>query len=335
MRLAQRAYRNRKETTVKSLRKDVEDLKARLHGMESIADELFEITLSVPYVPKDTFERIQTLQKRQGHYRLPIRMRSSTLAQENMAISGMNDTALKSPSSVGSIIGTNRKILSGELGNKQKGNQFSHPNNDKKQASLIIDEYRDPQVLQPSLASSFSSVRIFNSSLLNFSLWLRHAALKGAYTLAEKPETPYKDLFEVFRYCIFSCTRDEILRHLEVLLQDCAKTTYQNMAIMMKGVAYNSSDGNLSPLPYYTEVESASRGTDDSYMGPEGVTNYLQERGLAIDPDLSYAELTMNPGHLFGSVPSLFDEIRQQTKIRVSLEKLADGKNGFFFIKKI
>jgi hypothetical protein len=315
-----------------SLRKDVEDVKKRLHGMESIADELFELTCSAPYASKDTFARIQALRKKQVHYRLPIRMRSSTQAEENTAMSIMNDALMSPSSSAGCILTTNRKFASGELGNNQNSAQFSHPNYYKEQPLSIHGAFQDPHVLQPSLASSFSPVGTFNDSLLKFSLWLRHAALKGAYSLAEKPETPYKVLFEVFRYCIFSCTRDEILRHLDGLIQDCAKTTYQNMAAMITDVANNASDGNLSPPPYYTEAESASRGTEDAYMGPEGVTNYLQERGLAIDPDLSYAELTMNPGNLFGSVPSLFDEIRQQRKIRVSVEKLRDGENSILKI---
>jgi hypothetical protein len=106
------------------------------------------------------------------------------------------------------------------------------------------------------------------------------------------------------------------------------------MAAMITDGANNSSDGSLSPPPYYTEAESANRGTEDAYMGPEGVTNYLQERGLAIDPDLSYAELTMKPGTLFGSVPSLFDEIRQHRKIRVNVEKLRGGENSSFKIKR-
>lgn len=75
------------------------------------------------------------------------------------------------------------------------------------------------------------------------------------------------------------------------------------MVAVITEVASNSSDGSLKPALYYTEAESASRETEDTCIGPEGVTNYLQERGLAIDPNLLYAELTMSPGKLFGSSP--------------------------------
>jgi hypothetical protein len=62
-------------------------------------------------------------------------------------------------------------------------------------------------------------------------------------------------------------------------------------------------------------------------MDPEGLISYLHERGLAMDPGLSFVEFTMTPGNLFGSATTLFDEIRQQKNVRISVSKLQHGED--------
>jgi hypothetical protein len=66
---------------------------------------------------------------------------------------------------------------------------------------------------------------------------------------------------------------------------------------------------------------------DNAYTDPEGLISYLHEKGLAMDPGLSFAEFTMTPGNLFGSAATLFDEIRQQKNVRISVSKLQHGED--------
>jgi hypothetical protein len=80
--LAQRAYRNRKEATVASLRKDDDDLKIRLLEMESIAHELFQISSSLSCVPEHAIHRVKILPKKQEHHLLPHHMRIAAQAAE-------------------------------------------------------------------------------------------------------------------------------------------------------------------------------------------------------------------------------------------------------------
>jgi hypothetical protein len=313
---------------VASLRRDIDDLKTRLLGMESIADEIFGITFSLPYLPEDTISTVQTLWKKEENYRLPIHLRNAArtgqATQENAVISTTKDNhAVISPSAP--VIQTSLGFLSGKL-RDQSIPQLSPPSPiDQHQHSFDI--FQDIQKPEPIFGPSVSVFGSFNDSLLKFSLRLRYEALRGAYNLAKKPDAPYKVLCEVFRYCIFSCTRDEIVRHLDFLMQESAKTTYQTLASMTASGAGTMSDKRLLLPAYYATVESAGLGIDDAYMGPEGVTSYLHEKGLAIDPGLSHAEFTMGPGSLFGSAATLFDEIRQKRKIRISMSMLRHGEN--------
>ena len=301
--------------------------------MEYIADELFEITCSLPYLPEDTIPTIQTLRKEEKNYRLPIHLRNVARAAEATQGNAVIPTA-KDNDAVNSlsapVIRTNLDVLSSQLRDDQTTPRLSPLNPDIDQHPHSFDIFPDIQIPQPSFGPSVSAFGNFNDSLLKFSLRLRYEALREAYNLAKKPETPYKVLCEVFRYCIFSCTRDEIVRHLDFLIQESAKTTYQTLASMITGGVDSLSDKALSLPGHYVRVESAGLEIDDAYMGPEGVTSYLYERGLAIDPGLSHAEFTMNPGNLFGSAATLFDEIRQKTKIKISMSKLRHGENCLF-----
>jgi hypothetical protein len=64
------------------------------------------------------------------------------------------------------------------------------------------------------------------------------------------------------------------------------------------------SEKSFSLPAYYATTELTGQDIDNAYMDPEGLISYLHEKGLAIDPGLSFAEFTMTPGNLFGSATS-------------------------------
>jgi hypothetical protein len=87
------------------------------------------------------------------------------------------------------------------------------------------------------------------------------------------------------------------------------------------------SEKSFSLPAYYATTELTGQDTDNAYMDPKGLISYLHEKGLATDSGLSFAEFTMTPGNLFGSATTLFDEIRQQKNVRISVSKLQHGED--------
>ena len=282
--------------------------------MENTVNELFDVTGSLSYLPETAKYTIQSLHKRLEQHRLPLHLRSAVQTTEGTV-----------PFSVWKASDTGDVPVSKDIPIENSVTQLSPPSSDIDQSPYTFNGFKNPPVPQPDFGSSISVLTSFNETLLKFSLRLRHEALRGAYNLAKKPETPYKVLCRVFRYCIFSYTREEIIQHLDFLIQESAKTTYQTLASMVLSDADSVSNKSFSRPQFYSTIESAKMETSDAYMSPEGVTNYLQHRGLAIDPELSFVEFTMTPGNLFGSASTLFDEIRQKKRIRVSASKLQYG----------
>ena len=296
--------------------------------MENTAKELFDVTGSLSYLPETAKYTIQSLYKRLEQYRLPLHLRSAVQTTEGTVpfsvwkASDIGDIPISKDIPIES---SDSGFSDGPLKADQSATQLSPPTSDIDRSPYTCNRFKNPPATQPDFGSSISVFASFNETLLKFSLRLRHEALRGAYNLAKKPETPYKVLCRVFRYCIFSCTREEIIRHLDFLIQESAKTTYQTLASMVLSDTDSISNKSFSRPLSYSTIESAKMETSDAYMSPEGVTNYLQHRGLAIDPELSFVEFTMTPGNLFGSASTLFDEIRQKKKIRISASKLQYG----------
>ncbi|KIW16095.1 hypothetical protein PV08_06146 [Exophiala spinifera] len=83
VRLAQRAYREREKGLVTSLRQDVDDLRARLLGMQSIADDWFRLISSMPTLSEETKQLVERLWKNESCHRLSL---PSNIIGNNLAV---------------------------------------------------------------------------------------------------------------------------------------------------------------------------------------------------------------------------------------------------------
>jgi hypothetical protein len=309
------------------LRSDVENLKPRLIGMEGIAESLYGIISSLPNVPAEVKSAVKDLHKAAEQYQLPPQLRTAAEIKPNATelYSTKNTKTVPTSFSVAtSEVSSTSATPSRHLIEDESPAQSSQPSSTIDNLSLI-DDFQDLQTPQPYLGPSMWRSGSFSQSHVAFSMRLRHEALKGAYDLVAKPETSYQSLCKVFRHCIFSCSRDDLVKHLDFLIQESAKTSYQTILMSM---AMPSPDREF-PTPNCDATAGAVRPeeTDEGYMDPEGVCNYLSEMGLAIDPESSFVEVSMTSRSSVGAPTTLFDEMRQKVKIRISVSRLLHGEN--------
>jgi hypothetical protein len=336
--MAQQAYRHRKEATLVSLRNDVENLKARLVGMERIGDELFQISCCSD-LPERMKSKVKILSEEAEQYRLPRQMKGPTdPPQTEVLISSKSDgdgviiTSISGSTPLTAIdvnhsIDTFDNQVANEPNSTESSQQIS-PTSHKLHPINIHNFLEAGPTLRPSLWH-FEISEQLRKTPLPFSLRLRHEALKCAYELITKHETSLSLLCRSFRYCIFSSTRDEIVRHVRFLLHESSKMAYRafsNSPLMVTDLSgIDSSDGSLSLANSFTGAEMVKPELDESYMDPKGVEQYLCEKGLGIDPGSSFVTLETTSGNFLGNSPSLFDEIRVKRGIKISVSKLLHG----------
>jgi hypothetical protein len=169
----------------------------------------------------------------------------------------------------------------------------------------------------------------YNEFSLIFSFQLRHEALRGAYSLIATPETPYGVLCKVFRYCIFTSTRDEIKMHLDNLINRSTEVTQSWNSATSAGSLWDgtSSLGNPSATP-----ETFPTETGETYFDPEGINDYLYNKGLVMDSASSYAEFSVKFNTSGDSRITIFDEMCQKERVKVNVHKLFRGEEyaGFY-----
>jgi hypothetical protein len=139
-------------------------------------------------------------------------------------------------------------------------------------------------------------------------------------------ETPYDLLCRVFRYCIFTCTRDEIRRHLDMLLNASIEMDRRyglayidsGMEISLSGISSTFTSPDIS--------ETVEIKTSEAYVGPEGINEYLYNKGLVIDLESSLTEFSLSSNSSEGSKATGLNELCGKEKVKLSVNKLFRGE---------
>ncbi|KAH8812558.1 hypothetical protein F5884DRAFT_750864 [Xylogone sp. PMI_703] len=313
VRLAQQAYRHRKEERVASMKRDFDDLKKRLIGMERISDQLFEIA-SLPSIPKSARDAVESLNKAVQQYRLPPEMRD-TLESTPQKATFPTTFAIMSNTSEVNFNSSCVDSSDAQLGDTQSPAQSSKAIRTTDNSPSNVSQ-NSPISLE-SLQLSIWHLAEFAKSSLNFAARLRYEALKGAYEQISEKETPYALLCRSFRYCIFSSTREQIKVHIYRLVHSSIKMTDE--AAQTFELAKDIPSTRTLPLPASHELtEPGISDPGEPYISPEGVDQYLSEKGLMIDPNLPFAEFKVTP-RVAGT---LFEEMCRQEGIKINVSKL-------------
>jgi hypothetical protein len=108
VRQAQRAYRDREKALVARLQQDVDDLKDRLIGMESISNEWFGLITSIPNLSNKTKSSIYDLRKNAEQYRFSSGTGNTKRLAPKTGFCGIdaNNTVLASTSECASNVST-------------------------------------------------------------------------------------------------------------------------------------------------------------------------------------------------------------------------------------
>jgi len=183
---------------------------------------------------------------------------------------------------------------------------------------------------------------------LPFFLQLRHKALKRAYHPITAQEISYSMLCRAFRYCIFSSTREDIIRRLHFLLHESAKTNITLLTINNPTTIFDEGElediTHMTPIlraiqsPHFNlpatqstpggraEFKATFRESTEEYIDPEGVEKYLSERGLTIEPGSDIVPFPVGGRTQHRPTPTLFDEIRRSQELKLSVNKLLTDK---------
>jgi hypothetical protein len=71
-----------------------------------------------------------------------------------------------------------------------------------------------------------------------------------------------------------------------------------------------------------------SQETSEPFIQPEGLSESFSKRGLAISIGSPFVEFSAPSESTVGSKTSVFDELRQREKIKLSVSKLFQGENS-------
>lgn len=185
-----------------------------------------------------------------------------------------------------------------------------------------------------------------NKPDIPFSARLRYEGLKRGYELLAEKHTPYSIICRVFRFCVFTSTRDQIVNHLETLLQSSGLSTFEVLRMRVpngwswdmdneveqlspnnNGFKINSTETALpDKLRSWTEVTSKITPLPyDSifnYMDAQAVQEYLVSKGLVMNSKASSMALPQNLMNLEGG---MFEDFLGRGGILLDVQRLLEG----------
>lgn len=330
VRLAQQAYRHRKEEHAKSLRREIDDLKQRLIGMERVFEDLFSI-VSLSDLPDKLKGTVENLHVDAQRYRLSPETRDAAeVALLKAGQSDKNASDSLPPQSSGDIldISSDSYLSEVHLEGSQTPIQIIPPN---------ITTYRPPYA--SSFLPNTSDIELHIKHLggipktaMTLPLWLRYESLKGAYIMVTNQETPYALLCRTFRYCVFTSTREQIMKNVRGLIHETLVQAHQapSTPITINKDTLSSGTYSVSPTDQSSTATFKSE-LNQPYMSPEGVDKYLSERGLKVDPSSSYVTFKLTQSSV--STTTLFEEICQRKELRISVRRLLNGENQLYIVR--
>ncbi|TAQ89947.1 hypothetical protein B7494_g1732 [Chlorociboria aeruginascens] len=304
VRLAQQAYRHRKEATVASLKVEIEDLKSRLTNIQFSFDQLQAITLRSGLQSSEN-NIVQSLSKVVEQYRLPLAYpRDSDQSDNSKELVQWKDQYL-APSAVDPA----------PTLNNSQGAEISI------YTPLNLPHSQDSSVgISNNLQTGFQNLKGLSIPLLDqlpstpvpFALRLRHEALKCGYHLITSQEASFASLSRPFKYHMFSESRDSIAKRLQYQLYLSAKFIYQ------------SGSGSEEPLadPFDSEPATVKVDEKDAFINSNAVERYLIEKGLGITAESTVISVPAGTTFQDSPTPTLFDEMRGGRELKLSVGKL-------------
>lgn len=182
---------------------------------------------------------------------------------------------------------------------------------------------------------------------LSISVRFRHGALIRGYQMLTTHEASYSMICRTFRYNIFSNARETLIDRLHLLLNQSMATLPHLTSSSGDSLSYTSlnQENPVETLVPFSNIvyrlpEKAAQSdptppggakaiTEESpeeYLYPDGVEDYLAERGLEVQPGSDVVLFPAPNSATHTSNPTLFDEIRAQKQLRLSVSKLLGGE---------
>lgn len=343
VRMAQQAYRQRKEVAFSSLRKECDHLKDCLDNMGKLFDQLFDFTVKSNLSARD---EVLVRELKESSKRFRKETKESADGDENM------DSQSNRSSTAGN------KCVPPEVLENRGVPDHSHSSKSPVRSSYpdVLSETLNlnPCTWQPSNNKS----ELAKDDFLSFSVRFRYEGLKRGYSLITTPDVPYSAVFRAFKFCIFSNSRDQIQRQIEFLLHESTKSTqetlnnstfetmqsdkwWEDIIVPGKAPTHPLLTASSAFLPSWPSNEAHLEDTNlvvappdelQEYVDADGVEQYLSQKGLSIVPGSPYVPLrTAGSPWNKTTERSMFDEMSGEKNIMLIVGKLLHGKLGSTF----
>ncbi|PVH82214.1 hypothetical protein DL98DRAFT_620170 [Cadophora sp. DSE1049] len=316
VRLAQQAYRQRKEATVALLEQQVRDLRCSLEEVHGTFENLRGFLNG-----RDCFRKDAELSNRLDYTTEQIRGAIAKVSRN-----GKEEISTKIPAKSTAFTDL-REPLSGAKPNTLAVAVKAGVPDSLNATSTSANLRANPQILS-------SSEQKPNPDL-PFSAQLRNAALRQGYNLISSKLTPCLLLCKGFRFCIFTSTRDAITRHMRDLLQASGAHVTEGASDEYVQAIERPVPKPLAPsvsTKISEDREPCTTGgagepnthlQDDSaeYIDSEAVQRYLIGKGIDIQPGVDSATV-QNPSSGREDEKTLFGELFGDRTVTLSTSKL-------------
>lgn len=295
-----------------SIQKENEDLKSRLKKFEVSFNELLSIALG-SNLPPTQFKIVQSL---------------AEVAQQHSHLQSLDkvDDDLRHSTDC----------------HKDQSRPLEPQDSSTNIPSTIL---ASSQIINGPYLSTLDQVPV---ALMPFALRLRIEGLKHGYHLIQDPEASFESLRQAFQHHIFSETRDGILKRIHRQLDQTVKYLYlisetrtrKEMGIgnlwQPSAILEAPLEGSSLKFPESAEYHSMSElePTNEEILLDDGqlyvysgrVEKLLLERGLSITASSHFIRIPAGSRIGLAAAPTMFDEIRGNRELKLSVHNLAKSK---------
>lgn len=332
IRLAQRAYRLRKETTITTLRTRVTELENIIEGMQNTFFELHESSTECMRKLENRNERESFGETMRSLTERFIALVKAVEPGESLGEEGTTDGRSQggradeprsrddeAPSSGGSSGNVpmwggynlsypknnpHDESYNGSQNTSTPRNTYDGATQDQCTSSNIF-EHQDIDFFS-QLAPEPPSSMTYSFQNATFSRRLHRACLERAYSLLTSPSASQTEVERIFAYTLCYATRDEIVRSVQALLkagvdQSLAIEDYPELPL------HNVPDGTNEALARAKEGRKQlfKLGITGKFLKPTEIEQILVEKGVLETIDTSDSEHESSPAssHDYGYLP--------------------------------
>jgi hypothetical protein len=362
VRLAQQAYRQRKDEANATLNEECNQLKETLNHMSDLFDGFFDYATKSRVAQREVEFKRRLSQTAKEIHDLSKSHRDRSKPKNDMK----GDAVGRGGSERVTRQHKSQKCSSAETSSRPACDASASPGARSRECLTSIEETSNTLPLTNFLNSDASLH--FSGASGSFSSRLRHAGLQRSYRLVRSSNTPMQSLCQVFRYCIFLSSREHIVQRVKFLLHESMKYTIstQNSGkgiIPLNRITHEEEivwtrhpiaemnvvrEQSLLEQPDPTALMTTNlfghredlvdregellttdlREGPTDYMHADNVEEYLLSKGLHISAGAEIVELRKGSLKKSDTPPTLFDELRatQQQVAKVSVRRLLYGK---------